>query len=203
MDRQPSTVNREPQNELPQFCRQPVVILGCGNIFFGDDGFGCAVVDYIESHGGAPQFVCLLDAGTGVRNLLFTITLSPVKPRRLLILDAVDVGRTPGELFELDPSEIPAVKIDDFSMHQMPTSNLLRELQQQCGLQVRILACQTGALPEQIAPGLSPPVERAVAKAAAWIAREYFNEFQFQCQFEEAGGELGTEGDTETGSRSE
>jgi coenzyme F420 hydrogenase subunit delta len=161
-------------NQLPQFCNQPVVILGCGNIFFGDDAFGCVVVDYIEAHGGAPDSVCLLDAGTGVRNLLFTITLSPVKPRRLLILDAVDVGRAPGELFELDPADIPAVKIDDFSMHQMPTSNLLRELQEQCGLEVRILACQTGPLPDQVAPGLSAPVERAIAEAADWIAREYF-----------------------------
>ncbi len=164
----------EDLDDLPQFCRKPVVILGCGNVFFGDDAFGCAVVDYIESHGGAPDDVCLLDAGTGVRNLLFTITLSPVKPRRLLILDAVDVGREPGELFELDPAEIPAVKIDDFSMHQMPTSNLLRELQEQCGLEVRVLACQTTELPDQVAPGLSAPVERAVSEAAAWIAREYF-----------------------------
>ncbi len=163
------------EGELPQFCRTPVLILGCGNIFFGDDAFGCAVVDHIESQGGAPPSVCLLDAGTGVRNLLFTITLSPLKPQRLLILDAVDVGRASGELFELDPAEIPAVKIDDFSMHQMPTSNLLRELQEQCGLEVRILACQTGELPDQVAPGLSPPVQRAVAAAAEWIAREYFD----------------------------
>jgi coenzyme F420 hydrogenase subunit delta len=161
-------------DHLPQFCRKPVVILGCGNIFFGDDAFGCAVVDYIESHGGAPDFVCLLDAGTGVRNLLFTIALSPVKPKRLLILDAVDMNRAPGELFELDPADIPTVKIDDFSMHQMPTSNLLRELQDQCGLEVRVLACQTTELPDHVAPGLSEPVKLAVIKAAAWVAREYF-----------------------------
>ncbi len=161
-------------DDLPQFCRKPAVILGCGNIFFGDDAFGCAVVDYIESHGGAPESVCLLDAGTGVRNLLFTIALSPVKPKRLLILDAVDVGRAPGEWFELDPADIPTNKIDDFSMHQVPTSNLLRELQHQCGLEVRVLACQTAELPDQVAPGLSAPVQKAVAEAAAWIGNEYF-----------------------------
>ena len=168
-------------DELPQFCCQPVVILGCGNVFFGDDAFGCAVVEHLETRGGAPDGVCLLDAGTGVRNLLFTITLSPVKPRRLLIVDAIDVGRTPGELFELDPAEIPAVKLDDFSMHQMPTSNLLRELQAECGIEVRILACQTGELPDQVAPGLSAPVERAVAEAAARIEREYFAVAQPPC----------------------
>ncbi len=39
-----------------------------------------------------PGNACLLDAGTGVRKLLFTLCLSPVRPRRLLIVDAVDVG---------------------------------------------------------------------------------------------------------------
>jgi coenzyme F420 hydrogenase subunit delta len=162
-------------DDLPQFCRKPVLILGCGNIFFGDDAFGCAVVDYIESQGGAPDSVCLLDAGTGVRNLLFTITLSSVRPKRLLILDAVDLGRAPGELFQLDPADVPAVKLDDFSMHQIPTSNLLRELQHQCGLEVRVLACQTTELPDKVAPGLSDSVKQAVVEAANWIAREYFN----------------------------
>lgn len=162
------------QNDLPEFCRKPTLVLGCGNIFFGDDGFGCALVDYLEAHGGPPEDVCLLDAGTGVRKLLFTLCLSPVRPSRLLILDAVDAGRAPGELFEIRPAEIPAVKIDDFSLHQLPTSNLLRELQEQCGVEVRVLACQTSELPDQVSPGLSEPVRRALPRAAEWLAREYF-----------------------------
>jgi coenzyme F420 hydrogenase subunit delta len=67
------------------------------------------------------------------------------------------------------------VKLDDFSMHQLPTSNMLRELQQQTGVEVRVLACQTGPLPTEIRPGLSEPVRRAVREAAAWVAREYFD----------------------------
>ncbi|MGO9982050.1 MAG: hypothetical protein ACLPH5_22885 [Candidatus Sulfotelmatobacter sp.] len=35
------------ETDLPDFCRKPTVVLGVGNILFGDDGFGCAVVDYI------------------------------------------------------------------------------------------------------------------------------------------------------------
>ncbi|MGA2771843.1 MAG: hypothetical protein ABSG26_13610, partial [Bryobacteraceae bacterium] len=67
-----------------------------------------------------------------------------------------------------------AVKLDDFSMHQLPTSNLLRELQQQTGVEVRVLACQTGPLPEQVCPGLSEAVRRALPHAAEWVEREYF-----------------------------
>jgi len=164
------------QSGLPEFCRKPTLVLGIGNILFGDDGFGCAVVEYLERHHCVPEAVCLLDAGTSVRKLLFTICLSPVRPKRLLILDAIDTGRNPGELFEIDPADIPPVKLDDFSIHQLPTSNLLRELQESCGVQVRILACQTGPLPDQISQGLSLTVQDAVPRAAQWLIHEYLPE---------------------------
>ena len=162
------------QSDLPDFCRKPIVVFGVGNILFGDDGFGCAVVDYVEAHYPVPDAICLLDAGTGVRKLLFTLCLSSVRPERLLILDAIDAGRTPGEIFEIDPAEIPPVKLDDFSLHQLPTSNLLRELQESCGVEVRVLACQTGPLPEEIIQGFSKEVASAVPRAAEWLALEYF-----------------------------
>ena len=161
------------KSDLPEFCRASTLVLGCGNVLFGDDGFGCALVEYINSHYRVPEDVCLLDAGTGVRNLLFTLSLSQPRPERLLIIDAFDAGRAPGEFFEIDPVEIPAIKLDDFSMHQIPTSNLLRELQESCEVEVRILACQTGLLPEEITPGLSPAVEAAVPRAADWFVNKY------------------------------
>ena len=160
---------------IPDFCRKPVLIAGCGNIFFGDDGFGCALVEHLQAHFETPDHVCLADAGTGVRKLLFTLCLSPVRPRRILIVDAVDTGREPGEWFEIDPHDIPLKKLDDFSMHQVPTSNLLREIEQQTGTEVRVLVCQTGPLPERIAPGLSDAVRSAIPRAAEWIVREYFD----------------------------
>jgi coenzyme F420 hydrogenase subunit delta len=164
------------QEELPDFCRKPTLILGCGNTLFGDDGFGCALVEYLEAHYTLPEDVCLLDVGTGVRKLLFTLCLGPARPRRVLILDALDVGRAPGELFEIAPADIPAIKCDDFSLHQLPTSNLLRELQEQCGVEVRVLACQTGPLPDEVRPGLSEPVRRALPQAAERVAARYFSE---------------------------
>jgi len=161
------------EDATPDYCSKPVLILGCGNMLFGDDGFGCALVEYLEARAELPDSVCLLDAGTGVRKLLFTLCLSPVRPRRILIIDAVDMGRPPGEWFEIDPDDIPVVKLDDFSLHQIPTSNLLRELQQQTGVEVRVLACQTGPLPDEVCPGLSEPVRRALPQAAEWVQREY------------------------------
>jgi coenzyme F420 hydrogenase subunit delta len=161
------------QYGLPEFCRKPTLVLGCGNVLFGDDGFGCAVVEYVEKHHAVPEAVCILDVGTSVRKLLFTLCLSHVRPQRLLIQDAFDAGRTPGEVFEINPDDIPAVKLDDFSIHQLPTSNLLRELQESCGVEVRVLACQTGPLPEEISQGLSPAIQAALPRAADWLIHEY------------------------------
>jgi len=161
-------------SDLPDFCSRPTLVLGCGNTLFGDDGFGCAVVDYVEAYHGVSEDVCLLDVGTGVRKLLFTLCLSPIRPKRLIIIDAIDAGRAPGDLFEIDPSEIPLAKLDDFSLHQLPTSNLLRELQETCGVEVRVLACQTGRLPDLAYEGLSVPVSRAVPQAARWLLRKHY-----------------------------
>jgi coenzyme F420 hydrogenase subunit delta len=162
------------KSDLPEFCSKPTLVLGCGNILFGDDGFGCAVIEHIQDHYIVPDDVCLCDTGTGVRRLLFTLCLSPVRPARIVIVDAIDAGRLPGEVFEINPADIPAVKLDDFSLHQLPTSNLLRELQQTCAVEVRVLACQTGPLPEQVQTGFSEAVSSAVPRAAEWLVREYF-----------------------------
>jgi len=162
------------QESLPAFCRAKTLVLGCGNILFGDDGFGCALVEYLETHCRLPEDVCVLDVGTGVRNLLFTLLLSPQRPRRLLLVDSVDVGGSAGELFEMALEQIAKVKEHDFSTHQIPTSNLLRELQTLSGMEVRVLACQTGPRDEEIRLGLSPPLQEALAHAVDWLAKEYF-----------------------------
>lgn len=176
--RAPHTGSASPDSRgdalLPEFCAKPTLILGCGNTLFGDDGFGCELVDFIEREYSVPEDVCLLDVGTGVRKLLFTLCLSPARPRRILVIDALDAGRAAGEIMEIRPAEIPVVKLDDFSMHQIPTSNLLRELETHCGVEVRVLACQNGPLPGEVRPGMSAEVRAALPAAAEWVAREYF-----------------------------
>ena len=105
-----------------------ILILGCGNILIGDDGFGPTVTRRLREHFAIPDDVCVFDAGTSVREILFDTILAHKKPAKIIIVDAVDCGRQPGELFWLDIDRIPQAKLDDFSMHQIPTSNLLREL---------------------------------------------------------------------------
>src|SRR4030067_2874885 len=159
---------------LPIYCQREILIAGCGNKLFGDDGFGSEVVEYLLGHYHIPNNICLLDVGTGIRKILFTISLSEPRPKIIMIIDAVDKGRKPGEIFEITLDEIPREKIDDFSIHQVPSSNLLRELRDFCSVKVRVMACQMGAITETMQAGLSEPVKKAGPLMAQRIADEYF-----------------------------
>ena len=169
------TTNEEDKSLLPDYCTKQTLILGCGNRLFGDDGFGPAVIDHLLSHYTLPDDVYVADVGTGVRKLLFTLCLSAERPRRIIIIDAVDKGRTPGELFEIPVQEIPKEKSDDFSLHQVPSSNMVKELME-VGVDVRVIACQVGRIPVTVEPGLTEAVERAVPQLCIRIANDYLSE---------------------------
>lgn len=138
------------------------LVFGCGNVLFGDDGFGPAVVDYLNDHYKLPDDTLALNVETSIRGLLFNLVLSQDPPDLILIIDAVDKDRKAGEIFEIDLDEIPEKKLDDFSMHQMPSSNLLKELKEDSGITVRILVCQVKHIPPEVGPGLSDVVKNAI-----------------------------------------
>jgi len=150
-----------------------MAILGCGNWLCGDDGFGPAVAQRLERDVALPADVCVLDVGTSVREILFDITLSDEKPAKIVVVDAVDCGREPGDLFALDIESLPKTKLTEFSPHQVPTCNLLRELRDLCDVEVIVIACQVLDRSDQVDPGLSKPVEEAVTRAVESLVREH------------------------------
>jgi coenzyme F420 hydrogenase subunit delta len=158
---------------LPSYCHARVLILGVGNMLFGDDGFGPEVVDHLTHHYHLPDDVCALDVGTGARKILFTVTLSETRPEEIVIVDAVDWGNGGGKVFEIPVESLPVTKVDDFSLHQVPTSNMLRELQDQCAVKVTVIACDVGLIPQMIEPGLSAKTGEAVIAASQLIANRF------------------------------
>jgi len=149
-----------------QFLEKSILIFGCGNTLWGDDGFGPAVIEHLHHRHQLPEDVLALDVGTSIRDLLFDLILSDKKPGLLIIVDAVSYPeRRPGEIFEIPVEGIPEAKISDFSLHQFPTVNMLAELKQTSGIEVRIIVAQTEALPEEVRPGLSAAVQQAVPVA--------------------------------------
>lgn len=149
------------------------MIFGCGNLIMGDDGFGPAVVDQLHTNYDLPEGVTAVDAGTCVREYLFDyLLMAEGRPEKIIVLDAVDfTNRQPGEVFEIMPEEIPAKKIHDFSLHQFPTVNLLQELAENTGIKVQIIAAQIKFIPEEIAPGLSPAMTKAVTETCEKLSQ--------------------------------
>lgn len=167
----PSPQSKDRESGLPAFCRARTLVLGVGNILFGDDGFGPEVVDHLLRNYRIPDDIYVMDVGTGVRKLLFTLSLSDALPESIIIVDAIDGGRADGRVGEVDLASLPANKIDDFSLHHAPTSNLLRDLQERRGVDVKVVVCDVGVVPQWVQPGLSAQAARGVVEAARDVAR--------------------------------
>ena len=144
------------------------IVLGCGNLLFGDDAFGPLVAQRLAEE-GVPQDTAAVDAGTGVRDILFDILLLETKPEKVVIVDALDIHKAPGTVFLVDLEQIPCNKLDDFSLHQVPTSNMLRELKESCNIEVVVVACQPAFIPDEIKMGISPEVRSAIGEAVRLI----------------------------------
>ncbi len=146
------------------------LIFGCGNPLFGDDGFGPAVIEHLEANHRIPDYAACIDAGTAVRDMLFNILLAEKKPDQIIIVDASPQnGKAPGDISEIDIDAIDPRKTSDFSLHQFPTTNMLKELKTHTDVDVRVLVVQPGHIPEEINPGLSTAVTRAIHDMCVYI----------------------------------
>ncbi len=153
--------------------QKKILIFGCGNPLMGDDGFGPAVIEHITKTHPQTDDVGFLDAGTSVRDLLFDLLLSREKPDALIIIDAVEQkGKLAGEISEIELGQVPENKIADYSIHQFPSTNMLREIAQTSQMLVFFYAVQIKSIPDRIKPGLSREVNAAVPKMCRKVTRQ-------------------------------
>ncbi|HMA66430.1 MAG TPA: hydrogenase maturation protease [Desulfosalsimonadaceae bacterium] len=139
------------------------LIFGCGNPLFGDDGFGPAVIASLQADYSIPGHAACIDAGTAIRDMLFDILLSEKRPRQIIVVDSSQArAASPGEIAEIDVDAIKPEKVSDFSLHQFPTTNMLKEIKAYTDVDVRVLVVRPEAIPPEIAPGLSGSVQAAV-----------------------------------------
>lgn len=150
--------------------KSKILVFGCGNPLFGDDGFGPEVIEYLEKNYQAPEGAAWIDVGTSIRDVLFDIILSDNKPEQLIIIDTVDdTGKNPGDIFEINIDEIHPKKISDYSLHQFPTTNMLKELKDETSIDIKMIVTQINCIPDEVAPGLSPEILSAVPRISKKI----------------------------------
>jgi len=99
-----------------------LLILGLGNVLYGDDGLGIAAVHLVEQRYSCPNSVRLADGGTLGLSLLPLLE----QARKAIIVDAIRCAGVPaGEIVRLKGEEVaPAVR-SRLSPHQIGVADLL------------------------------------------------------------------------------
>lgn len=143
------------------------LVAGFGNVLRGDDGFGVEVVRRLAERGAASESVELLDVGTGGIRLAQEL-ITPYE--RLIIVDAMTRGGVPGSLYTLAVDGVlPTREID---MHTTVPSRALEVARAFGPLppEICLVGCEPGEV-DELAIGLTPPVEAAAEEAVVRVRR--------------------------------
>jgi hydrogenase maturation protease len=145
-----------------------VLVAGIGNIFLGDDGFGCAVAQALVD-APLPDGVDVRDFG--VRGLDLAYELAGYDA--VVLVDAIPLDDEPGTVALIEPQL--GDEAADIETHGLDPARVLRLARELGSLPSRtlVVGCrpQTVADPEsgEVLVELSPPVQAAVATAASMV----------------------------------
>ena len=145
---------------------EEIVVCGCGNPLYADDGFGPAVVDEVKEKYSdlIPANVKVIDAGLGAPHFLFNLIggSDEVAVKRIIIIDIADFGGTPGQLALLDVNDLPPGTYRD--VHSWDLTEPLHKLKSR--IDITIIGCQPKRVTEpDFEIGLTEEVEAAIPKA--------------------------------------
>jgi len=134
-----------------------IVIAGCGNPLFADDGFGPAVVVELQKL-ALPDNVGVVDAGLGGPHFIFTL-LDPDVTKKLVIVDIADFGAEPGSIATFRVKDLPPGSYRD--AHSWDLTEPLQRLDDT--IDITVIGCQ----PERVTDpdmeiGLSDEVSKAI-----------------------------------------
>lgn len=103
------------------------VLLCVGNSMMGDDGAGPLLAEMCQA---APQGDwVVIDGGTAPENDV--VAIRELRPDRLLLVDATDMGLNPGEIRIIDPDDIAEMFM--MTTHNMPLNYLIDRLKEDVG----------------------------------------------------------------------
>ena len=114
-----------------------IAILGVGSELRGDDAAGLLVVEKLAKKISGKRTVRFFFGGTAPENLSGQI--KQYKPTHILIVDAADLGKKPGQIQLFQPQEVKGVS---FCTHQLPLSIFADYMAQSLGCRVNIVGIQ-------------------------------------------------------------
>lgn len=147
-----------------------ILVAGIGNIFFGDDAFGCEVVMELLKRPLPPE-VRVIDFGIRSYDLAYAIMDGP---DATILVDAAPQGKEPGTIFLIEPEQnlLDSKSDEVVNAHSMNPVRVLQMVRAMGGKPGRLylVGCEPAVLePEEGAMGLSESVQAAVPKALEMI----------------------------------
>lgn len=144
------------------------LVLGLGNVLLGDEGLGVWVADSLQRRFEFPPQVAVLEGGTLGLDLLARLD----GVQRLLLIDAVTLGRAPGDVVRLEGEAVPSALGVKISPHQIGVRDLLAgaRLMGAEPPHVVLWGMEPGRL--EAGTGFSPPVQAALPGLQAHVLLE-------------------------------
>lgn len=144
------------------------LVLGVGNVLMRDDAIGAWVAESLRGEFALPPNLDVVEGGTLGLELL--PRLEGIE--RLLLVDAISLGREPGEIVRMEGEEVPRTFALKLSPHQVGVAELLAA--------GRLIGCEPrsvvlwGMEPERVVAGtgFSRKVAAALPKLLAGVLGE-------------------------------
>lgn len=137
--------------------RNPIVVVGVGNLLMGDEGIGIRLLELLQESLPHLPDVDLVDVATSGARLLHAVA----GRRKAIIVDCAFQGTAPGTLSRSNPEALRSIKeLSGLSLHEgdvLEALHLSRVLGE-CPAEVIVFGIQ----PARVAPGqdLSPELAR-------------------------------------------
>ncbi|HVT26392.1 MAG TPA: hydrogenase maturation protease [Lacipirellulaceae bacterium] len=152
--------------------RPRILIAGIGNIFIGDDAFGCEVAQRLAQT-ALPADVRVVDYGIRGIDLAYALMDGY---ESVILVDAVPRGEAPGTLFVIEPElndDDSAAAVPMIDMHNLDPAKVLQLARAYGGRlqQVLLVGCEPAAIGDagEPPPSMSESVRSAISAAVELV----------------------------------
>ncbi len=145
-----------------------IQVLGCGNILKGDDGFGVAVVEYLEDKYKSSDDILIVDAGLACGEWITPLIEDEDRPDRIIMIDVLDMDLNPGDIKVLRPSNLNFQK-KNLSSHFFPEKEIF-DLLEEAGVEIIFVSAQLKIIPRDLSMNISDELIKIVPEAARIVA---------------------------------
>jgi coenzyme F420 hydrogenase subunit delta len=167
-----------------------IVIVGCGNPLFGDDGFGPAVIEEMEKI-SLPDNVTIQDGGAGAPHFIFNF-LNPEVTKKLIVVDIADFNAKPGSISRISGKDLkPGAYIDPHSWDGVDQLCRIRDQ-----IDTTVVICQPSKVLKKgdadVDMELSAAVKNAIPKAIQVILETIGVDYGTTINLQKEGRQPGT-----------